>query len=592
MIRGAASVFGALSLAAALVPTGTIAAQSKPGDDVPRLMVVPFRGNEKALGPQASEAVRVRIASDVSVKQLAVIAKSTVCANLEASGFSCDSVPDALTARLLANSLRTEEYLEGSIVKTGNAYKLDSRYYVTGFIDMAQPLPPANGTKLGDLAEQVSKAFMASRKQVPDFTKCMHAVRAGTYAEAITAAQTAITIYPNSTIARICLANALLKQDSTRSDTIIAVSSKVIAIDPRNKLALGMIAEEYRKRGVAFRAAGQNDSARAYLTKAVEAWADLIAADPKNVQLVQDIVNKIGQTGYAVAAKPIITKAVDDNPGDPDLIKLKWQILLATRDTADLREAVRIGDEMVKVDTSAADTTFFIRQAAAYAQLGDVQKAAATTSAGINKFPLNQSIWALNAQVQRLAGNPQAALDASQKLVQLDPANGHYYLLMAQAQIDLQRPDPAVQSIRLALKPPGAPRAASAAAKEDSVLAGKLLLVLGNQAYKAAGAANPQRRDDYKRAVSLLSFADSVAPTPQAKFVKGVAAFKAGDMAVRENQTAKRCDLAHEAQDYFTIAQINVAAGGSVDPKTAGQILSILSQYGPSVDGQLKKFCK
>jgi hypothetical protein len=35
-----------------------------------------------------------------------------------------------------------------------------------------------------------------------------------------------------------------------------------------------------------------------------------------------------------------------------------------------------------------------------------------------------------------------------------------------------------------------------------------------------------------------------------------------------------------------------VAAGGSVDPKTAGQILSILSQYGPSVDGQLKKFCK
>jgi tetratricopeptide (TPR) repeat protein len=353
-----------------------------------------------------------------------------------------------------------------------------------------------------------------------------------------------------------------------------------------------MIAEEYRKRGVAFRSAGQNDSARAYLTKAVEAWADLIAADPKNVQLVQDIVNKIGQTGYAVAAKPIITKAVDDNPGDPDLIKLKWQILLATRDTADLREAVKIGDDMVKVDTSAADTTFFIRQAAAYAQLGDVQKAAATTSAGINKFPLNQSIWALNAQVQRLAGNPQAALDASQKLVQLDPANGHYYLLMAQAQIDLQRPDPAVQSIRLALKPPGAPRAASAAAKEDSVLAGKLLLVLGNQAYKAAGAANPQRRDDYKRAVSLLSFADSVAPTPQAKFVKGVAAFKAGDMAVRENQTAKRCDLAHEAQDYFTIAQINVAAGGSVDPKTAGQILSILSQYGPSVDGQLKKFCK
>jgi tetratricopeptide (TPR) repeat protein len=591
MIRGAASLFGALSLAAALVPAGTIVAQSKPGDDVPRLMVVPFRGNEKALGPQASEAVRVRIASDVSVKQLAVIAKSTVCANLEASGFSCDSVPDQLTARLLANSLRTEEFLDGNIVKTGTAYKLDTRFFVTGFIDMGQPLPAATGTKLGDLAEQVSKSFMAARKQVPDFTKCMNLVRQGDIDAGIAAAQVAIAIYPASTIARVCLANAYLKKEMP-SDSIIAVASKVVALDPRNKLALGIVAEEYRKRGQAFRTAGQIDSAKAYLTKAVESWADLIAADPKNVTVVQDVVNKIGASGYAVAAKPIIVKAVEENPGDPDLIKLEWQILLATHDTTDLRKATVIGDEMVKVDTSAADTTYFIRQAAAYAQLGDVQKAAATTSAGINKFPLNQSIWALNAQVQRLAGNPQAALDASQKLVQLDSSNGHYYLLQAQAQIDLQHTEQAVTSIRLALKPPGGPRVASAAAKEDTVLAGKLLLVLGNQAYKAATAANPQRRDDYKRAVAMLSFDDSVAPSPGAKFVKGVAAFKAGDLAVRENQNAKRCDLAHEAQDYFTIAQINVAAGGSIDPRTAGQILSILSQYGPSVDGQLKKFCK
>ena len=600
-IRTAASLVGALSLAAALVQPAALPAQ-KAGEDVPRLMVLPFRGSEKGLGPQASEAVRQRIASDVSARTLAVIAKATVCGNLEASGFSCDSVPDLLTARLLANSLRTEEYLEGSITKTGNALRLETRIYVTGFIDMSQPLPPATGTKMGDLTDQVSKAFQAARKQIPEFARCMNAVRAGTFDAGITAARAAILIYPASTIARVCLANAFIKKEMP-SDSIIAIAAKVVELDPRNKLALGILGEEYRKRGQAFRVAGQVDSARVYLTKAVEAWSNLIAVDIKNTKLVQDVVNSIGASGYAAAAKPIIMKAVDDNPGDPDLVKLEWQILLATRDTADLRRATVIGSEMVRVDTSAADTTFFIRQTAAYASLGDIKSAAATATAGITKFPLNVSLWALDAQVQGRAGNLQGDLDAATRLVQLDSTNGHSYMLLARAHNDLQHPDLTVAAVRLALNPPhgatkpppktGADSArAVAMAHTDSADAAQLLLVLGNQAFKAAKAANPQRKDDYKRALAILAFADSVVPSPQAKFVKGIAAFSVGDLDLRENQTAKRCDLAKEAQDYFVIAQIDIAAGGSVDQKVAGALLAALDQYRPAMESQLKKFCK
>ena len=176
MIRGAASLLGALSLSAALLPSAALPAQA--AEDVPRLMVVPFRGNEKGLGPQASEAVRTRIASDVSVKQLAVISKSTVCANLEASGFSCDSVPGSASPRACSRiRCAPRRTSKGTITKTGNAYKLETRFYVTGFPDMSQPLPDANGTKLGDLAAQVSKSFQAARKQVPEFANCMHALQ-------------------------------------------------------------------------------------------------------------------------------------------------------------------------------------------------------------------------------------------------------------------------------------------------------------------------------------------------------------------------------------------------------------------------------
>jgi len=585
MIRGAASMLGALSLSAALLPSGALPAQA--AVEVPRLMVMPFHGNEKGLGPQASEAVRTRIASDVSVKQLAVITKGTVCANLEASGFSCDSAPDARTSGLLAVTLRTESYVEGSITKTGNAYSLDTRIWITGFPDMSQPLPVATGTKLGDLAQQVSKSFQAARKQIPEFTNCMHALRAKNYPDAIKGATAAITMYPQSTIGRLCLARTLVAMDAL-ADSAIALETKVLQIDPRNARAMILLGDEYMKRGQKFRAAGPADSATFYLTKAVQARADLIAVDPKNVGQVAQAVSDIGASGQARAAKPIIMKAVADNPGDPDLIKLEWQILLATKDTADLRLATQIGDEMVRVDTSAADTTFFVRQAAAYAELKDNKAAVATTTAGLNKFPATVTLWALCAKVQSRAGNPQGSLDCATKLVQIDSTNGANYLLVARAQLDLQHTDLAVAAIRSALKPPKGAVPPPEVVRE----AGSTLLVIGNQAYKAASAANPQNKNDFKRAVALLGLADSVAPSPQAKFLLGISAFKVGDADVRENVAAKKCDLAREAQDYLLMAQINIAAGGSVDPKTAQQLLAGIQQYGPSVDGQIKKYCK
>ena len=260
---------------------------------------------------------------------------------------------------------------------------------------------------------------------------------------------------------------------------------------------------------------------------------------------------------------------------------------VATRDTADMRQATAIGEDMVKVDTSAADTTFFVRQTAAYAELKDYKAAVATTTAGLNKFPVNITLWSLCAKVQSRAGNAQGSLDCATKLVQLDATSGANYLLVARAHVDLQHLDPAIAAIRSALKPPG-----GTATPEVTAQAGQLLLIIGNQTYKAASAANPQNKNDYKHAVALLAFADSVAPSPSAKFVLGISAFKIGDADVRENQTVKKCDLAKEAQDYFVTAQINIAAGGSIDPKSAQQLLAFIQQYQPAVDGQLKKFCK
>ena len=572
LTREAKSVLlGLVTVGAVWVPSSLSAQRgTAPPAGTPRLMVTPFRGNEKGLGSEASEAVLDKITDDVPLKTLFVIPKKYVCQQLEASGFSCDSTPDPITSKLLATALRADEYLEGTVTKTANGYKLDTRMVLTRDNSMVQPLPTVEGGKIKDLAKQVSNELQAARKQLPDERKCELAIRDGKLQDAATAAQAAIAAYPRSTIGRVCLANAYLAMKMP-ADSIINVTSKAIELEPRLKPALALAADAYKAKFDATK-----DSTA--LDKAVDTWAAMLAADPKNTRLVQDVTEKIAATGKAARAKPIIVKAVEENPGDPSLVHLKWLILQATKDYA---EAAATGEQMIKSDTAAADTTFFSRQAALYALAEQPQKAAETTARGVAKFKNNAGLWSLNSQTQRLAGQTQAAVEAANTAIKLDPKAEHAYFRKAQAALDLQQPDSAVAALRAGL-----------VAGQDSSIIATTVLALGSQAYKAADSTKPPKIEDFQRALSTLALADSIAPSAQAKYLMGVSAYRVGDIAVRENQTAKTCDLAKLAEASFLTAQINVAAGGSVDPKTAQTLLGGLQQYTPAVESQVKKFCK
>src|SRR6185437_7218344 len=271
-----------------------------------------------------------------------------------------------------------------------------------------------------------------------------------------------------------------------------------------------------------------------------------------NLRLVEDVTQKIAASGRAQRAKPIIIQAVKDNPGDPSLVHLKWLILQATKDYA---EAAATGEEMVQTDTSLADTSYFVRQASLYALINQPQKAAETTAKGVAKFKNNAALLSLNAQTQELAGNTQQAVDAANQALKQALANG-----------------------------------------EDKGNVAQFLLVLPNGAYQAANAdtANGQKPSlaDWQKAIGTISTADSVASSPTTKFLLGVSYFRVTDIAVRQNQTDKKCDLAKTAQDAALNSQINMQAGGSVDPKTAATILGILPKYQPAIDAQVKKYCK
>ena len=57
-------------------------------------------------------------------------------------------------------------------------------------------------------------------------------------------------------------------------------------------------------------------------------------------------------------------------------------------------------------------------------------------------------------------------------------------------------------------------------------------------------------------------------------------------------KASKSCEDFKAANELLILVNINMPAGGSVDANTAKLILGGAAQFGPFIDGSIKKFCK
>jgi tetratricopeptide (TPR) repeat protein len=555
-----------IGIVAALGATevSTLEAQRRPvapPADAPRFPVLPLRSADKKVGVQAADAIRARLTSAYRIRDMYVIPRADVEAILQGSGFPPDEAPDPITARLLAAQLRGDEYLEGSVTRTPAGYRLDTRMVLTRDNSMVQPLPSAEAPKVEDAARAVVASIQEARKQLDEVRGCENALREGNAGAAATAARTALTEYPQATMARVCLARALTTQKAP-PDSIIPVLEAVLAVDSMSRPALEQL-------GLAYKAANQVD-------KSVQTWGRLIRYYPNDAKLVSEVVNEIAASGRPEIAKPIIEQAVEQNPGDPALTNLLFLIQLASKDW---KGATKTGEDLARVDTAASDTAFFLRLAVAYDSDSQPQKAAETLAKSVAKFPNNATLWSTYGQMLRSAGQLQQALTAIDRSLRINPKVEHGWFRRAQVQVELGQTDSAFASGKLAV-----------AAGEDKNLVGQLMLIEANKKFRAARAS--QQRADYQEAVRLLTQADSIAPNPTISFLLGASAFSVGDQAARENQRAKSCELAQLAEDSFTTAMIHLPRGAQVQAEASTQLLNAIPQYTRAVEGQKKNYCK
>jgi tetratricopeptide (TPR) repeat protein len=552
-LRHSGLVIAAFMFVAALP---ALAQSGKTGD---RVMIPTLQSSEKDLGVQAAEAIRNQLTKQTNLRDLVVVPKADINNSLASSGYSTTEALAPGDAKALATLVRAPQYLEGTVTRTPTGFRIDSRLIISRDLTRGQVLPSAQGSKLEDAAGQVARAIKDARRQLPGEETCHNNVSQGKYQEGITAARAAMASYPNANIAGVCLAEgyAGLKMD----DSVIAVTERIRANDPRNIKALRMLAELYQ---------AKNDP------KGLDVLSQLAAADPTNIKLIQDVVNEYARIGQAQRAIPLVRDLLQNNPGDPQLLNLAWLVYLRAND---YQGAIDIGNEMIRVDTAAATADYYSRLAGAYTALNQPQKASEAAARGAAKFPNDPNLALFRAQTLYKEGQLPAALEAARRAVATNPKNANAYFLLATVQGAMNQYDEVINTLNQA-KLNGA----------DAAALSQIALQQGSNAYKAGQGSKD--RADFQRAIKFLQLSDQLQASVDAKFLLGASAFSLGQSATIDANERRSCELARMARDAFNIASINLPAGGQKYPNEAAQLLTAIPQFTPAVDNEIKRFCK
>jgi predicted Zn-dependent protease len=562
---GVAAALGVALLSVAVTAHAQAPGQERgPGPNALKLLVVPaFVSSDKTLGCSAANEVRDRMDGDVDTKKLWMIQQNNIDETLKASGFPPCQPISATDEKQLTQQLRGDAYIEGQVTKTATGVRIEPRLVLARDIAAAQPLPAVEAAKVGDAAKQVSKEVLAAMKQYDGEEKCYNLARQGQYPQAIAAAKEGIAQYPQASLARLCIANTLVAMKAP-PDSIIAVTTAILKDDPKNTRALTLSAQAYYDK-------------KDY-DNAVKSWGGLLAADPSNTAMVEDIVTKIVQSGKADAAVPIVAQALKDNPDDPKMTVLYCRILLAAKHT---KEALEACPAAVKVDTAFADTLYFARMTTAALADSQPQKAAQFAADGLHKFPNSTTLMQLGAQANVAAGQTQVAMDLLKKLLAINPKNPSAWEQLYNAYIGGGKYDSAMAAAHSAV-----------ANGDDPTAMSGYIRTQGNNFYKKGNAANPKNVDTLLMAVRWSKYSDSLAANPGAKFIGGVSEFTVGLQYDQDGTKNKDCAKIKQAEQLWTEAQIDIHGGAAIAPDAAAKILQTIQQYLPAFQQQEKVVCK
>jgi len=565
-MSGALLVPSALSGQNGIPPSGM---NRVPDPNAKRVMVTVFKAtstpaDRNNVGVQAAEALRSRITSEFPFKQVYVLPRAEINQYLEASGFPTTEALAPHDAKALASLMRADEYVTGTATRTPTGFKIEANLVLARDAALVQPLGSYEGPKMDDAARQLSKEMKAARAQLDFEQKCVNSARDKKFDAALEFAKQGVAAYPKATLARICQMNVMVEQKASNED-LLAISKEIVAIDPRSRPGLARLAESYRQ-------LNQQDSAVVTLTR-------LLATDPTNPRLQKDVVETLAAIANPAIARPVIDTAVAMNPGEPDLLRLRWLILFAVKDN---KAAYAQGEELIRLDTSFADTTYYYKTSAALQTDSQFQKAAETAAKGLQKFPGHPTLTYMQVVTLMQAGQSQQALEALDKATAAKIAVENAGYIRMQLLTALNRTEEILPAAKELI-----------AAGDTSTNLRLQILKIGDDKRKAAVTAKSAEGHD--EAIKIFAYADSVSKGTEkarAGFLMGATYVTYAHLKLTEAIEKKSCESAKKAKDYLAEAQINLPKGGATYADALRQLMGQVMQLDPQADEVVKQVCK
>jgi tetratricopeptide (TPR) repeat protein len=549
------------------------------------LLIVNFApgpGADIRFARQGADAVRSRAAKLISNKQeVEVIDDRAVEDALWRAGFNPDSAYAITGIRPLARQMRADEFVIGTVTRTGNAATISGELILTRDEHMRQPIPEVSGPKLDSAAALFARALHAARAQMTNERRCENALHDGDAQRAIATTREAIAAYPRATVARMCLVYALSQTHAPPGD-VLAITRQVLAIDSNNVHAI-----EYS--AMALDSLRQRD-------EAAQMWLRFARTDTSDLDLAVRVAYALSDGGNTKTAEAFTTAMAQAHPEDLRFHQQKWR---ASYDNKSWPHAIEAAETLLERDSIArGDSTFFLKLATAYRASDKPLKAIEILARGVTSFPKDQRLYSLyaqyvkaeadtvvprglalfpksadlavmNAKELKARGKVEESLDATKHAVELDSTMQQGRLMIAQLEMELGRPDSALVTLHRAI-----------AGGEDSTLVAQFALSKGNTLYRAANTTKAS--NDFLLAYRFLTFADTVKSTMSSKFLVGATALGVAQAALTEAakvpDKTEACRLVHLGADMVPVARTGLTAGADAFGDAAKQSLDYLTE--------------
>jgi tetratricopeptide (TPR) repeat protein len=546
-------------------------------------------------GRKVADDVRDQLGKLVNKRETRIVPGFEIRESMVLSSYSADTVLTLPELRQQAEFFRGDEIVFGKATRLPNGgVRLEADLVLWRDLRLRQPIPAVTSNDVDRAISDLAAKIHESRSQLRYQRRCENALRDGQGTQAVRAAREGIAGYPRGALARTCLVWALRAIGAPAGD-ILAESKAILDIDPEAPHALeaAAIALDTLKRR----------------PEAAAMWLRLAATDSMNTEFIERIVWSMAESGNSRAAEPLILRVSEAYPDNMRLMRQRWRV---TYDNRNWPQALTAGEKLLAADAEAVrDSVFFLRLATAYRANQQTYKAVETVARGVAAFPADARLYALytqfvkeeadtvlprglvlhpgsaellalNAKELRSKGRVAEALDASKKAVELDSTIAQGRMMVAQAEIELGRPDSALATLQRA-----------AGAGEDVNAVATFALSKGNAFFRAANGT--KTRADFQLAMRYLWFADSLKSTPQTKFLLGASALSVAQTALTDAPNSKvkeeSCTLAQLGAQTLPIARAGLEAGQEISPEATKQYLEYLDLISPYAEKQIAAFC-